>query len=474
MPELIANTLNSTRLLFDLQRANEIAQQFSGCLNPEAIARYTTDGLVERFNGAFARIWLLEPDKTSLRLVASSGLYTRLDGSFARVPMGAYKVGKIAQNRVSFLSNNLAEESWVKNREWAIANRIRGFAGFPLIAADRVIGVLAVFSHDALSPEFLEVLQILCTMVSIAINTAVRYQQEQLVQPSVVPNLGLKQATLSDQLATILGSTRLTLIGTERSLALSQNYLFLQVAEVLNTLNCRYGRLLYQEEGVALEAIVAAPSKESGNDWLASHFGILIGLASWLGGELKGEAIANQNVVQILLQLPYVSVKHERSLQIRCRFPILQLAFTQLAHAAGFDVSHQGQKNIPIITDDVAVLNQGYQVVWIRQGNEPIPGRVSASIDLSITPEQLRNVVAQLERGDLPTIHSTDDESALLSAREQEILRLLTQGLRDRDIANQLIISESTVKFHINNALSKLKARTRFQAIYQVMRKGWL
>jgi hypothetical protein len=36
------------------------------------------------------------------------------------------------------LSNNLAEETWVKDRAWAIANQIRGFAGFPLIAGDRL------------------------------------------------------------------------------------------------------------------------------------------------------------------------------------------------------------------------------------------------------------------------------------------------------------------------------------------------
>jgi len=57
---------------------------------------------------------------------------------------------------------------------------------------------------------------------------------------------------------------------------------------------------------------------------------------------------------------------------------------------------------------------------------------------------------------------------------EREMLQLLTQGLRDRDIARQLVISESTVKFHINNILTKLKARTRFQALHLAMINGWL
>jgi DNA-binding NarL/FixJ family response regulator len=37
-----------------------------------------------------------------------------------------------------------------------------------------------------------------------------------------------------------------------------------------------------------------------------------------------------------------------------------------------------------------------------------------------------------------------------------------------------LSISESTVKFHINNALAKLKARTRYQGIYAAINNGWL
>jgi len=62
----------------------------------------------------------------------------------------------------------------------------------------------------------------------------------------------------------------------------------------------------------------------------------------------------------------------------------------------------------------------------------------------------------------------------LLSERESAILALLTQGHRDREIADRLIISESTVKFHMNNILAKLNARTRYQAIHQAIVNGWI
>ncbi len=45
---------------------------------------------------------------------------------------------------------------------------------------------------------------------------------------------------------------------------------------------------------------------------------------------------------------------------------------------------------------------------------------------------------------------------------------------RDRDIAARLIISESTIKLHLNNVLKKLKAKTRHQALHQAILNGWI
>jgi DNA-binding CsgD family transcriptional regulator len=470
VPELIAGSLNPTRLLLDLQQAGEIAQGFSGCLDPSTIARCTTDGLVNRFNCAFARIWLVEPELSALRLVASSGLYTRIDGSFARVPMGAYKVGKIAQNRVSFLSNNLAEEAWVKDRTWAISNRIRGFAGFPLMVENRVIGVLAAFSHDALAPEFLEVLQLLCTLVSVVLETALRHQQE---SSSAVSQRSSRQQTLSDQVAAILEPVRLTLIGTEQSLNLSQTWVFLEAAEKLKQLGCRYCRLLYQSEGATLEAIVTLPPNVSKTEWLRSQFASLSFVLTCLGGRLQSEAIAHQDALQIVLSLPYSRSRPELQLQILCRQPLLQLALTHLAQTAGMQVSDRCHSDIPLLTDDPTQLHCKRQIIWVKQGDY-LPPNVNSWIDLSTSAAEFRAVLERVKRGESTIGDRAISDTPLLSEREREILGLLVQGLRDRDIAHRLVISESTVKFHMNNVLTKLKARTRYQAIHQAIKQHWL
>lgn len=52
-----------------------------------------------------------------------------------------------------------------------------------------------------------------------------------------------------------------------------------------------------------------------------------------------------------------------------------------------------------------------------------------------------------------------------LTHREQEILKLMSDGLNNPNIAQKLVISPSTVKFHINNVLYKMGVQTRAEAI---------
>jgi DNA-binding NarL/FixJ family response regulator len=59
-----------------------------------------------------------------------------------------------------------------------------------------------------------------------------------------------------------------------------------------------------------------------------------------------------------------------------------------------------------------------------------------------------------------------------LTDREIEVLTLIGQGLNNRDIAEELVISEKTVKNHISNIFSKLHICDRTQAALYAVRKG--
>ncbi|MGV7224829.1 MAG: response regulator [Nitrospinales bacterium] len=59
-----------------------------------------------------------------------------------------------------------------------------------------------------------------------------------------------------------------------------------------------------------------------------------------------------------------------------------------------------------------------------------------------------------------------------LTAREQEVLSVLTKGLTNKEIADTLCISEKTVKTHLNNIFRKLNVTRRLQAILYAIGRG--
>jgi DNA-binding NarL/FixJ family response regulator len=67
--------------------------------------------------------------------------------------------------------------------------------------------------------------------------------------------------------------------------------------------------------------------------------------------------------------------------------------------------------------------------------------------------------------------HMGDDD---LTARELDVLRLIRDGYRNKQIADQLSISENTVNFHIKNLVDKLQANDRTHAVTIALRRGLL
>jgi NarL family two-component system response regulator LiaR len=61
---------------------------------------------------------------------------------------------------------------------------------------------------------------------------------------------------------------------------------------------------------------------------------------------------------------------------------------------------------------------------------------------------------------------------APLTEREMEVLRLVAQGKRNRDIAEELVITEGTVRVHVSSILGKLHLASRTQATLYALREG--
>jgi NarL family two-component system response regulator LiaR len=103
-------------------------------------------------------------------------------------------------------------------------------------------------------------------------------------------------------------------------------------------------------------------------------------------------------------------------------------------------------------------------------------------------PEDLINAIRKVNRGE-PSLHPIVAKMVLeeisqpaqreqpltpdpLTEREVDIIRLVAQGLSNRQIAEQLVIGEATVRTHVGNVLNKLHLANRVQATLYALREG--
>jgi formate hydrogenlyase transcriptional activator len=137
--------------------------------NLKGILDLCAKALVRHLDAAFARIWTLSRDGRELELQASAGRYTRLDGRYGRIPFGKFKIGSIAQARKPHVTNDVQNDPRVDNHEWAKAEKMTSFAGYPLVVEDRVVGVMGMFSRIALNQGTIDTLSFIADGVAQSI-----------------------------------------------------------------------------------------------------------------------------------------------------------------------------------------------------------------------------------------------------------------------------------------------------------------
>ena len=93
-------------------------------------------------------------------------------------------------------------------------------------------------------------------------------------------------------------------------------------------------------------------------------------------------------------------------------------------------------------------------------------------LQASSIPQLLAGLRAQEPQVSQNTGLSSEIEKLGLTSRELEVVRLIAQGYSNTEIATGLIVSEATVKTHINHIFSKLGARDRSQVIVKVRQLG--
>ncbi len=89
--------------------------------------------------------------------------------------------------------------------------------------------------------------------------------------------------------------------------------------------------------------------------------------------------------------------------------------------------------------------------------------------EAAISPATAARIIAELARPRSATAAPDPDR---LSDRETQVLRLVVAGLRNKEIAADLAISENTVKYHLRNILEKLHAGSRTEVAARAVREG--
>ncbi|HEX8234655.1 MAG TPA: PAS domain S-box protein [Abditibacteriaceae bacterium] len=125
-----------------------------------------TQAMVQHLDAAFARIWILDHDESTLRLRASAGMYTHLDGEHSRIAIGQHKIGAVAAERKPILTNDIVQSPRLTDREWARREGMVSFAGYPLIVDNEVIGVMAMFSRYRLTHDVLDALSTVADVIA--------------------------------------------------------------------------------------------------------------------------------------------------------------------------------------------------------------------------------------------------------------------------------------------------------------------
>ena len=209
----------------DIEALQRIALSMTCEHSVDCVLAAIVGGLAREPHTALARIWLLEPgdickecpmrrecpDQTQcLHLAASDGYslgtdkkrWGNLDGNYRRFPLGIRKVGRIGSSREPVLLSSLGDErSWLREPDWAERERIRSFAGQPLIFQGEMLGVLAVFSRAALDERSMTVLRVFADQAAAAIANACAFQEIKRLREQ----LELENAYLREEVENVHG-----------------------------------------------------------------------------------------------------------------------------------------------------------------------------------------------------------------------------------------------------------------------------
>ncbi|MBK8033880.1 MAG: response regulator transcription factor [Anaerolineae bacterium] len=121
-----------------------------------------------------------------------------------------------------------------------------------------------------------------------------------------------------------------------------------------------------------------------------------------------------------------------------------------------------------------ALLSAGVRGLLLQNSNGDVLAAALNAVTRGMTV--IASAIADSALVDTLRLSAGNDRAApdALTPRELEVINLIAEGLPNKIIANQLNISEHTVKFHVNAILTKLGAQSRTEAVVRATRLGYI
>jgi DNA-binding NarL/FixJ family response regulator len=155
-------------------------------------------------------------------------------------------------------------------------------------------------------------------------------------------------------------------------------------------------------------------------------------------------------------------------LAFRHHRPDVTLMDLRLPGMSGFDAI----RAIRRISPDTLII-----VLTMYQGDEDMHRALEAGAAAYLLKDTLADYLVNTIRdvfgaGREETVHAHRGKAAILSHREEEVLRLLAKGLRNKEIGAELHITEGTVDTHVKRIYSKLQVHDRTGALMAAIQRG--
>jgi PAS domain S-box-containing protein len=143
------------------------------------------EALVRHLDVAAVCIWIINETENVLELRASAGLDAHIEGARSKVPLDQFKMGRISQERAPHIAIDVLTDLRIRGRDWAGPENMVGFAAYPLMVDDRLLGSMEIFARHPVGTAAVEAIGSVAHQIALGIehnraNQTLREREEHI------------------------------------------------------------------------------------------------------------------------------------------------------------------------------------------------------------------------------------------------------------------------------------------------------